>query len=175
MEDEAPAPAPKVARTEVFESFELPEERAEKEVKAKKEKWQPSFQPQPRAPAFDFMDELMEKLEQRQKEIENEEGDQKVVYKAFDPKANKFKEISKEERDVKDKQLQASIRKIERQEERKQMEIERIQKQVNSMGGAARRGNPLFQEMQENGATGSLLGGLQGLVKEQEFSEDEII
>ena len=56
--------------------------------------------PQSKQPNFDFMDELRAKLESRQKEIEKVDD---VVYKEFDGKS--FKEITKEERDIKETKL----------------------------------------------------------------------
>jgi hypothetical protein len=55
------------------------------------------------------MDELKEKLDKRQKEMENE----MITYNEFDPRAGGFKPISKKERDIKEVKLQEKITEIE--------------------------------------------------------------
>ena len=55
------------------------------------------------------MDELKEKLEKRQEEMEKE----MITYNEFDPKAGGFKPISKEDRDKKEVELRAKITVIE--------------------------------------------------------------
>ena len=106
-----------------------------------------SFAPAPKAPSFDFLDELKQKLEKRQTEI-NEQDE--AVYKEFDSKLNKFVEISKKERDQKEVKHKQAIQKIEQEETKKRREIQKIQNSINNR--PANAVNPLIFEMMQNKA-----------------------
>ena len=54
---------PKAPKTEIFENFEILEEKQEEPAKHQKVF---SFAPAPKAPSFDFLDELKQKLEKRE-------------------------------------------------------------------------------------------------------------
>ena len=69
------------------------------------------------------MDELRAKLESREKEIADVES-KDIVYKEFDGKG--FKEISKQERDVKEMKAKETIKQIELEEKQKNREIQNI-------------------------------------------------
>lgn len=111
---------PKAPKTEIFENFEILEEKQEEPAKHQKVF---SFAPAPKAPSFDFLDELKQKLEKRQTEINAED---EAVYKEFDSKLNKFVEISKEDRDQKEVKHKEAIEKIEQEETKKRREIQKI-------------------------------------------------
>lgn len=93
-------------KTEVFESFEVLQEREEEAISKKPN---PNVQRNP-APSLDFMDELKQKLATRTKVLNKEDP---LVYKEYNSQLKKFVEITKEEREVKASKRDLKIKEIE--------------------------------------------------------------
>ncbi|CDW71959.1 UNKNOWN [Stylonychia lemnae] len=127
------------SKTEVFENFEILHQL--KNDSQQQNKNQASINQfiseQQRYPNTSFMNELKQQLRRRQERIENEEN---LVFKEFDPVQGQFVEISKLDRDIKDKQLQQKLLQIK--EEEQQLKLQQEREQRDMMRQNQSRSNP---------------------------------
>eukprot|EP00347_Sterkiella_histriomuscorum_P005696 403355614 len=118
-------------KTEVFENFELITQPISQLNKIRNDQLFNiniiSQQEEAKLPSANFLQELKSQLKKRQEQIENSEN---LVFKEFDSHQGKFIEISKEDREVKAKQLELKLDEIKEQERREKKQQEAEQRSI---------------------------------------------